>query len=206
MLIGHSITRLMWVTLGRSHVTGSQKCNTAERYSFHWCTKKQVLPTTCRDCHNYVICRTITLIKAAKKYTVPSTKIAWNSYPKPSPHEPRQCVKKVPFPMDFCLMITTHILYWVIPQGMHPPKEPHFQALWLLLLRRPTFFTWCQLLCCPFPHLKKKKKKFRPGCDNLFSWLPSRASLAIKLLAQTCPNNKIVCVKLKSQNMLMVCN
>ena len=44
------------------------------------------------------------------------------------------------------------------------------------------------------------------GCDNfLFSWLPGRASLTIKLLAQMCLNNKTVCVKLKSQNMLMVC-
>ena len=40
------------------------------------------------------------------------------------------------------------------------------------------------------------------GCDNvLFSWLPSQASLAIKLLAQTCPKNKTVGVKFKSQNM-----
>ena len=44
------------------------------------------------------------------------------------------------------------------------------------------------------------------GCDNfLSSWLSSRASLAIKLLAQTCLNKKTVCVKLKSHCMLMVC-
>ena len=51
------------------------------------------------------------------------------------------------------------------------------------------------------------KPEIDTGCNNfLFSWLPGRASLAIKLLAQTCPNNKTVCVKLKSQNMSMVCN
>ena len=49
--------------------------------------------------------------------------------------------------------------------------------------------------------------KVQAGCDNfLFSRLPGRASLAIKLLAQTCPNNKTVCVKLKSQNMSTICN
>ena len=37
-----------------------------------------------------------------------------------------------------------------------------------------------------------------PGCDNfLSSWLPGQASLAIKLLAQTYPNKKTACVKLK---------
>ena len=43
------------------------------------------------------------------------------------------------------------------------------------------------------------------GCDNfLFSWLPGWESLAIKLLAQTCPNNKTYV--LKSWNMSMVCS
>ena len=39
--------------------------------------------------------------------------------------------------------------------------------------------------------LKVCKECVPTGCNNfLFSWLPGRASLAIKLLAQTCPNNK----------------
>ena len=43
------------------------------------------------------------------------------------------------------------------------------------------------------------------GCDHFcFSWLPSRASLAIKLLAQTCPNSKTVKTKEYVDGLLLI--
>ena len=49
-------------------------------------------------------------LAAAKKYTLFS-KIAWNSYPIHGPRGPRLCMKKVglPFPVDFCLVMTEDI-------------------------------------------------------------------------------------------------
>ena len=46
-------------------------------------------------------------------------------------------------------------------------------------------------------------EELKTGCNNfLFPWLSGRASLAIKMLAQTCPNNKTYIKK----NMLMICS
>ena len=38
------------------------------------------------------------------------------NYPIHGPHGPQLCVKKVPFPVDFCSVMTTHV-YWVAPRG-----------------------------------------------------------------------------------------
>ena len=52
--------------------------------------------------------------------------------------------------------------------------------------------------------VKRIEDAWHTDCDNFLpSWLPGRASLAIKLLAQMCPNKKTVCVK--SHCMSMVC-
>ena len=68
-------------------------------------------------------------LAAAKKYTLFS-KIAWNSYPIYGPRGPRLCVKKVPFPVDFCSVMTTHI-YWVPP----PPPRVHSSLIsWIMFI------------------------------------------------------------------------